>query len=98
MLQPLMAALGPLGATVLEHRDAGAGSDVDPLDEGGVPTLSPIVDTRKYFDYHHSPADTLDKIQPEDIRRQVAVLALMAYFLADSPEVLPRLPATPKSR
>jgi carboxypeptidase Q len=98
MLEPLMAALGPLGATVLEHRDAGAGSDVDPLDEAGVPTLSPIVDTRKYFDYHHSPADTLDKIQPEDIRRQVAVLALMAYYLADSPEVLPRLPVAAKSR
>jgi carboxypeptidase Q len=98
MLQPLMAALGPLGATVLEHRDGGAGSDVDPLDEAGVPTLSPIVDTRKYFDYHHSPADTLDKIQPEDIRRQVAVLAMLAYYLADSPELLPRLPVTPKPR
>lgn len=94
----LMSALGPLGATVLEHRDTGAGSDVDLLDEAGVPTLSPIVDTRKYFDYHHSPADTFDKIHPEDIRRQVAVLAMMAYYLADSPELLPRLPVTLKPR
>jgi carboxypeptidase Q len=97
-LKPLMLAMVPLGATVLEHRDSGAGSDIDPLDEMGVPTLSPIVDTRKYFDYHHSAADTLDKIQPDDIRRQVAVLAMLAYYLADSPEVLPRLPVAVKPR
>ena len=94
--KPLMLAMGPLGATVLEHRDSGAGSDIDPLDEAGVPTLAPIVDTRKYFDYHHSPADTLDKIQPEDIRRQVAVLAMMAYYLAESPDMLPRLSVATK--
>ncbi len=97
MLKPVIAALGPLGATLLEHRDGGAGADVDPLDEAGVPTLSPIVDSRKYFDYHHSPADTLDKVQAEDIRRQVAVLAVMAYYLAEMPEVLPRLPVAAKS-
>jgi carboxypeptidase Q len=91
-LKPLMAALAPLGATVLEHRDGGTGSDVDFLDEGGVPTLAPLVDTRTYFDYHHSAADTLDKVDPDNIRRQVAVLAMMAYFLADMPDPLPRLP------
>ncbi len=91
-LKPLMVALAPLGATVLEHRDGGTGSDVDFLDEGGVPTLAPLVDTRTYFDYHHSAADTLDKVDPDNIRRQVAVLAMMAYFLADLPDPLPRLP------
>jgi carboxypeptidase Q len=91
-LKPLMVALAPLGATVLEHRDGGTGSDVDFLDEGGVPTLAPLVDTRTYFDYHHSAADTLDKVDPDNIRRQVAVLAMMAYFLADMPDPLPRLP------
>ena len=91
-LKPLMVALAPLGAGVLEHRDGGTGSDVDFLDEGGVPTLAPLVDTRTYFDYHHSAADTLDKVDPDNIRRQVAVLAMMAYFLADMPDSLPRLP------
>jgi len=52
------------------------------------------VDTRTYFDYHHSPADTLDKIEPDNIRRQVAVLAMMAYFLAEAPEPLLRLPVS----
>jgi carboxypeptidase Q len=91
-LEPLMASLAPLGATILDRRGGAGGSDVAYLDAGGVPTLAPIVDTRTYFDYHHSAADTLDKVDPENIRRQVAVLAMMAYFIADMPEPLPRLP------
>jgi carboxypeptidase Q len=96
LFKPLMTALLPLGASVLEHRDSGAGSDIDYLDEAGVPTLSPMVDTRTYFDYHHSPADTLDKVDPENIRRQVAVLAMLAYFIAEMPDPLARLPSANK--
>jgi carboxypeptidase Q len=96
LFKPLMTALLPLGASVLEHRDAGVGSDIDFLDEAGVPTLSPLVDTRTYFDYHHSPADTLDKVDPENIRRQVAVLAMLAYFIAEMPDPLARLPISGK--
>jgi carboxypeptidase Q len=90
LLKPLMTGLQPLGAGVLEHRDGPGGSDIELLDEARVPTLAPIVDTRTYFDYHHSAADTLDKVDPDNIRRQVAVLAMMAYFLADMAEPLPR--------
>jgi carboxypeptidase Q len=89
---PLMASLTPLGATILDRREEAGGSDVRYLDAGGVPTLAPIVDTRTYFDYHHSAADTLDKVEPEDIGRQVALMAMMAYFVAEMPEPLPRLP------
>jgi Zn-dependent M28 family amino/carboxypeptidase len=95
LLKPLMKGLAPMGASILDHRDGPGGSDVEYLDALGVPTLAPIVDTRTYFDYHHSPADTLDKIEPENIRRQIAVLAMMAYFLADMPDALPRLPIKP---
>ena len=95
----LMAALEPLGATILDRREDASGSDVEFLDAGGVPTLAPLVDTRTYFDYHHSAADTLDKIDPDNIRRQAAVMAMMAYFLAEMPEALPRLPpSTPRHR
>ncbi len=90
--EPLMAALAPLGASILDRRNGAGGSDVQYLDAGGVPTLAPIVDTRTYFDYHHSAADTLDKIEPENIQRQVAVMAMLAYFIAEMPEALPRLP------
>ncbi|HEY0748543.1 MAG TPA: M20/M25/M40 family metallo-hydrolase [Steroidobacteraceae bacterium] len=91
---PLMHSLSALGAGVLDPRDEAGGSDVRFLDEAGVPTLAPIVDTRTYFDYHHTAADTLDKIEPENIRRQVAVLAMMAYFTAEVAEPLQRLPVT----
>jgi hypothetical protein len=90
--KPLMTALAPLGATILDRREEPGGSDVEYLDAGGVPTLAPIVDTRTYFDYHHSAADTLDKVDPDNIRRQAALMAMMAYFVAELPEPLPRLP------
>ena len=92
VFEPLRSALIPLDATILDRRGGAGGSDVAYLDAAGVPTLAPIVDTRTYFDYHHSAADTLDKVDPENIRRQVAVLAMMAYFVAELPEALPRLP------
>jgi hypothetical protein len=92
LFEPLRSALSQLGATLLDRRGGAGGSDVAYLDAAGVPTLSPIVDTRTYFDYHHSAADTLDKVEPDNIRRQVAVLAMMAYFVAELPDPLPRLP------
>jgi carboxypeptidase Q len=96
---PLMAALSPMGATILDRREEAGGSDVEFLDAAGVPTLAPIVDTRTYFDYHHSAADTLDKIDPDNIRRQVALMAMMAYFVGEMPDALPRLPPSkPRDR
>lgn len=92
LFKPLMAALAPMGASIFDKREEAAGSDVAYLDAAGVPTLAPLVDTRTYFDYHHSAADTLDKIDPENIRRQVALMAMMAYFVAEMPHALPRLP------
>jgi Iap family predicted aminopeptidase len=92
LFKPLMAALAPMGASIFDRREEAGGSDVAYLDAAGVPTLAPIVDTRTYFDYHHSAADTLDKIDPENIRRQAALMAMMAYFVAEMPRALPRLP------
>jgi carboxypeptidase Q len=89
---PLMSALAPMGATILDRGEEAGGSDIRFLDAGGVPTFAPIVDARTYFDYHHSAADTLDKVEPDNLRRQVALMAMMAYFLAEMPEALPRLP------
>lgn len=95
-LDPLKAvtdALQPIGATALERRDGEVGADIAPLQEAGVPGFAPLVDTRKYFYYHHTAADTLDKVDPEDFRRQVAVMAVLAYYLAEMPQPLPRVPA-----
>jgi carboxypeptidase Q len=65
-LQPVLAALAPIGATALERRDGELGSDIAPLQAAGVPGMVPLVDARHYFDYHHTAADTLDKVDPQD--------------------------------
>ncbi len=89
-LQPVMDALGPIGATILRRRDEELGADIEPLQGAGVPGFAPLVDGRHYFDYHHTAADTLDKVDPQNLRTQVATMAVLAYFLAELPEPLPR--------
>ena len=60
-----------------------------------LPHLAPLVDTRHDFDVHHPPADTLDKSDPDALRRQVAVLAVPVWFLAEVAEPIPAAPAAP---
>jgi len=82
--------------TLLEGVGAGAvtrgggGADIGPLMETGVPGMGLEVDGTRYFWYHHSDADTLDKLDPDELARCVAALAVMAYVVADLPEGLPR--------
>jgi carboxypeptidase Q len=76
-------ALEPIGAkTVI----AGfPGEDVLKLKPAGVPLLGLMVDIGHYFDVHHSAADTLEKIDPQNLQRSVAALATMAFIVADQP-------------
>ncbi len=94
-MQPVLDALGPIGATVLQPIDSELGADISWLQAAGVPGFAPLLDRRHYFDYHHSAADTLDKVEPENLRSQVATLAVLAYFLAELPEPLPRFKVAP---
>jgi carboxypeptidase Q len=55
-----------------------------------VPTFAPIQDARTYFNYHHTAADTLDKIVPRELAENAAVVALLTYTIASLPEPLPR--------
>jgi Zn-dependent M28 family amino/carboxypeptidase len=89
-LQPLVDILRPVGSTVFRSSEHSPGSDIEPLVEGGVPGIGIIQDGRKYFDYHHTAADTLDKIDPQELRENAAAMAVMGYALADMPEPLPR--------
>ncbi|MFQ5690820.1 MAG: M20/M25/M40 family metallo-hydrolase [Gemmatimonadota bacterium] len=66
----------------------GGGSDIGPLMREGVPGLGLRTVGEHYFDWHHTDADTLDKIDPQNFRRAVAMLAVMGYVLADMPETL----------
>jgi carboxypeptidase Q len=68
----------------------GGGADIGPIMALGVPGLGLNVDGTKYFWYHHTDADTVDKLDQREVALCVAVMAVMAYVLADMPEKLPR--------
>jgi Zn-dependent M28 family amino/carboxypeptidase len=86
--------LAPLGANVAE---AGfAGEDIGHLKGAGVPLFGLRSDMSHYFDVHHSAADTIDKIDPENLRKNAAALATMAYVVAEQAETWNTAPtATP---
>ncbi len=83
-------------ATLLEGIDAhrvgpgGGGADIGPaVQAGGIPALSPVVEGN-YFLIHHTPADTIDRIDPLDVARNAAAIAVMTYVVADMPQRLGR--------
>ena len=75
--------LAPLGI-VLGDNAAGGGADIGDLRTAGVPVADLGQDGLDYFDYHHTANDTLDKIDPEALRQNVAAWAVFAYLAADS--------------
>jgi len=68
----------------------GGGADIGPIMREGVPGMGLNVDGSRYFWYHHTPADTYDKVDKDEFNRCVATMALMAYVVADMEERLPR--------
>jgi Zn-dependent M28 family amino/carboxypeptidase len=68
-----------------EISKGGGGADIGPLMRDGVPGFGHRTVGQRYFEWHHSQADTLDKIDPRDFRLNVASLAVLAYVLADMP-------------
>lgn len=60
-------------------------ADIEPLMAEGVPGFGLRTVETRYFDYHHSQADTFDKIVPDEFRRCTAAMAVMSYVLADWP-------------
>jgi carboxypeptidase Q len=90
LLKPVEDALQPFGANVIQIVSFSPGSDIEPLAREGVPTLGIMQDGRTYFNYHHTAADTLDKIVPRELRENAAAMAVMGYALANLAEPLPR--------
>src|SRR5436305_8663045 len=83
ILKPVAAILQGSGAGVLELSEH-AGADIEPMEKAGVPAFAPIQDGRFYFNYHHTAADTLDKIVPKELAQNSAVVAVWAYAMANS--------------
>ena len=82
--------IGKLLASIRAHTIAadGGGADIGPIMREGVIGASLDVDGTHYFDIHHTPADTLDKISREDLALCVATMAVYAYVVADMPQTL----------
>ncbi|GMQ82321.1 MAG: M28 family metallopeptidase [Rhodothermia bacterium] len=68
----------------------GGGADIGPMMREGMPGMGLSVDRTEYFWYHHTPADTMDKLDPREMGLSVAAMAVMAYVVADMEMRLPR--------
>jgi Zn-dependent M28 family amino/carboxypeptidase len=77
---PFLPAFGRFD--IRRFRNRAYGADVAPIVREGAAAFSLLPDGRRYFDVHHTAADTLDKIHPEHLRRNAAAIALLAYVLA----------------
>jgi Iap family predicted aminopeptidase len=92
-VRALARPLAAVGAA--EVTPGGSGVDVSFIVKLGVPGLGHRVDGERYFEYHHSPADTFDKIDARDLAKNVAAVAALAWALAEDPEPLHRVAQTP---
>jgi hypothetical protein len=81
LLQDIVSMLGPIGTETVSA--GGGGTDIEPLTSDGVPGLSPRTTGEHYFDWHHTEADTLDKVDPVEFRKNAAMLSVVTYVLAD---------------
>lgn len=79
----IASLLGGFGASRV--REGHSGTDVGPLVEAGVPAAGLVVNGRTYFDIHHTEADTLDKVDPQELADNVAAVTVLAYLVADWP-------------
>jgi carboxypeptidase Q len=80
--------LKPIGSDLVER--GGGGADIGPLMQRGVPGAGLLVDGTRYFWYHHTDADTIDKLDAAEMARCVATLAVMIYVVGELDYRLPR--------
>jgi len=90
LLKPVQDILQSFGANLIHLTQRSPASDITPMAQAGVPAFGLMQDNRTYFNYHHTAADTLDKIVPQGLRENAATMAVMGYALASMPEPLPR--------
>jgi carboxypeptidase Q len=90
LLRPVQEVLQSVGANPVEASSFAPGADISDMSDEGVPTLGLRQDGRTYFNYHHTAADTLDKVVPAELRENAAAMAVMGYALASMKDPLPR--------
>lgn len=92
-MKTLAAVLAPLGIFVSPEPARFAGDDIRGLVSAGAPLVGFAQDASRYFDWHHSSEDTLDKIDPAQLRQNVAAWAAFLYVAARTDESLRKAPA-----
>ena len=89
IISQVVSLLAPLEFP--EVTSGGGGADIGPIAQAGnVPTMAYLGDASRYFVIHHSAADTVERITPEEVSRAAAAVAVVAYAIAEMPDRLPR--------
>jgi carboxypeptidase Q len=89
MMTDIGSLLTPLGLQNIAA--GGGGADIGPIANAGkVPMLAYQGDATRYFTIHHTPADTVDRIAPDEVSKAAAALSVVTYVVADARERLPR--------
>ena len=89
MMQQIATLLTPLGMPDIAA--GGGGADIGPIAAAGnVPTMAYMGDAARLFMIHHTAADTVERIAPEEVRQAAAAVAVVTYAVAEMPDRLPR--------
>ena len=89
VVREILSLMAPLNLSDLIS--GGGGADIDPIAQAGrVPTMAYMGDPGRYFTIHHTAADTVERIAPEEVSRAAAAISVMTYVIAEMPDRLPR--------
>jgi carboxypeptidase Q len=89
LVRDIGTLLSPLGLSDIVG--GGGGADIGPISQaGGTPMMAYLGNPARYFAIHHTPADTVERIAPDEVSKAAAAIAVMAYVIAEMPERLPR--------
>jgi carboxypeptidase Q len=89
VIRDITTLMAPLN--LAETISGGGGADIDPIAQAGrAPTMAYMGDPTRYFTIHHTPADTVERIAPEEVAKAAAAISVVTYVIADMPERLPR--------
>ena len=89
LIGEIATLLAPIG--MQDVVAGGGGADIGPIATlGKVPMMAYAGDATKYFTIHHTPADTVDRIDPQEVSKAAASIAAMVYVIADMPQPLPK--------
>ena len=89
LVREIGTLLAPLG--LADIVGGGGGADIGPIAQAGnTPMMAYLGNPARYFAIHHTPADTVERIAPEEVSKAAAAIAVMAYVIAEMPDRLPR--------